>query len=82
MFLANGRTLNKLQAPDTACLVSGWFSQSNAQAVDFNILTISIVVLLSVIKKGSIAQLDIKWQILICVAAWVPGIITGRPPVL
>lgn len=61
-----------------ACRVSGWFSQSNAQAVDFNILIISIAVLFSITKKDKIAQLDIKWQIALCVAAWIPGIITGR----
>ncbi|KEY73088.1 hypothetical protein S7711_09586 [Stachybotrys chartarum IBT 7711] len=76
-FIASGRTPSPLTSPDTACLVSGWFSQSNAQAVDFNILIISIVVLISVIKNDSITHLDVKWQILICLAAWIPGFITG-----
>jgi uncharacterized membrane protein YqaE (UPF0057 family) len=76
-FLIRGRTPSPLSAPDMACRVSGWFSQSNAQAVDFNILIISIVVLLSVVKKDSIAHLETKWQILICALAWIPGFITG-----
>ena len=63
--------------PDTICRVSGWFSQSNAQAVDFNILIMSIIVLLSVVRKNSIAHLEMRWQVLICIAAWIPGIITG-----
>lgn len=82
IFLAHGTVPNPLTPPDTACLVSGWFSQANAQHVDFNILIISIVVLLSVTKKDSIAHVDTKWQILICMAAWVPGIITGKIHVL
>lgn len=76
IFLANGQ--NTKSEPDTACLVSGWFSQSNAQAIDFNILIISITVLLSVVKKDLVSNLGTKWQVLICVAAWVPGIITGK----
>lgn len=78
IFLAGGRTPSPQSDPDTACLVSGWFSQSNAQAVDFNILIISITVLLSVVKKDSITHLETKWQVLICIAAWIPGIITGK----
>lgn len=78
VFLTKGRTPSPTSEPDTACLVSGWFSQSNAQAVDFNILIISIVVLLSIVKKDAVAQLQTKWQILICIAAWVPGFITGK----
>ncbi|KAH6662660.1 hypothetical protein F5X68DRAFT_144918 [Plectosphaerella plurivora] len=76
-FLIKGRTPSPQSVPDMACRVSGWFSQSNAQAVDFNILIISIVVLLSVVKKDSIAHLETKWQILICALAWIPGFITG-----
>lgn len=77
VFLIAGRTPSPLSAPSTACRVSGWFSQSNAQAVDFNILIISIVVLLSVVRKDSITHLDTKWQVLICITAWIPGFITG-----
>ncbi|KAJ6436478.1 glucose receptor git3 protein [Purpureocillium lavendulum] len=76
-FLIRGRTPSPLSAPDTACRVSGWFSQSDAQAVDFNILIISIIVLLSVLKKDSIAHLSMNWQIVICISAWIPGFITG-----
>lgn len=78
VFLTKGRTPSPTSEPDTACLVSGWFSQSNAQAVDFNILIISIVVLLSIVKKDAVAQLQTKWQVLICIAAWIPGFITGK----
>ena len=78
IFISKGRTPSPLSEPDAMCRVSGWFSQSNAQAVDFNILIISIVVLLSVVKKDSIAHLPTKWQVLICVAAWIPGFITGE----
>lgn len=77
VFLVKGQTPSPLSAPDVACRVSGWFSQSNAQAVDFNILIISVVVLLSVVKKDSITHLETKWQILICALAWIPGFITG-----
>jgi hypothetical protein len=77
IFISNGRTPSPLAEPSTACLVSGWFSQANAQHIDFNILIISIVVLFSVIKKDAISHLGMKWEILICAAAWVPGIITG-----
>lgn len=78
VFIIRGRTPSPITAPDTACLVSGWFSQANAQFVDFNILIMAIVVLLSVIRTDSITYLDFKWQMLICGAAWVPGIITGK----
>lgn len=78
IFLANGRTPSPLSDPPVMCRVSGWFSQSNAQAVDFNILIISIVVLLSVVKKNSITNLEMKWQICLCIAAWIPGFITGK----
>lgn len=77
VFIIRGQTPSPLTPPDTACLVSGWFSQANAQFVDFNILAMAIVVLLSVVKADSITYLSVKWQILICCAAWVPGIITG-----
>lgn len=78
VFLVNGQTPSPLSKPNTACLVSGFFSQANAQAVDFNILIISIIVLLSVIKKDSITHLRTRWQVLICVLAWIPGWITGK----
>ncbi|KAI1259212.1 G protein-coupled glucose receptor regulating Gpa2-domain-containing protein [Xylariaceae sp. FL1019] len=77
IFLYSGQTPSPLTAPSKACLVSGWFSQSNAQAVDFNILFMAIVVLLSITKRDSVTHLDLKWQILICIAAWIPGFITG-----
>ncbi|PNY23879.1 Uncharacterized protein TCAP_06183 [Tolypocladium capitatum] len=77
VFLITGRTPSPLSTPDMACRVSGWFSQSNAQAVDFTILIMSIVVLLSVIRKDSITHLETKWQVLICISAWIPGFITG-----
>ncbi|KAI0158308.1 G protein-coupled glucose receptor regulating Gpa2-domain-containing protein [Xylariaceae sp. FL1272] len=77
IFLYSGQTPSPLTTPSTACLVSGWFSQSNAQAVDFNILFMAIVVLLTITKRGAVTQLDLKLQILICVAAWIPGFITG-----
>ncbi|KAG7145104.1 hypothetical protein HYQ46_006151 [Verticillium longisporum] len=77
VFLINGRTPSPFSKPSTLCLVSGWFSQANAQHIDFNILIISIIVLLSVVKKDSIAELDTKWQVLICFSAWLPGFTTG-----
>jgi hypothetical protein len=82
IFITHGSTPSPLAEPSTACLVSGWFSQANAQHIDFNILIISIIVLFSVIKKDAIANISKKWEILICLAAWVPGIITGKPTFL
>lgn len=78
IFLAQGKTPSPLNDPPIMCRVSGWFSQSNAQAVDFNILIISIVVLLSVVKKNSITNLSMKWQVCLCILAWIPGFITGK----
>ncbi|KAK0389891.1 hypothetical protein NLU13_3464 [Sarocladium strictum] len=77
IFLANGRTPSPLNEPSVMCRVSGWFSQSNGQAVDFNILIISIALLLSVAKNHAVTDLDMKWQVCLCVAAWIPGFITG-----
>jgi hypothetical protein len=52
------------------------------QTIDFNILIISIIVLTTVIRSDLIARLSLKVQVLACVAAWVPGLITSKPELL
>lgn len=48
------------------------------QAVDFNILIISIVVLYSVLNSRIVAQSSTRATVAICVSAWIPGLITSN----
>ncbi|KAF5227988.1 hypothetical protein FANTH_14627 [Fusarium anthophilum] len=59
------------------CIANAWVGQLTVQTIDFNILFISITVLLTV-RKAHLLQESSLWSaILICFCAWIPGIITS-----
>ncbi|KAI1027616.1 hypothetical protein LB504_011639 [Fusarium proliferatum] len=59
------------------CIANAWVGQLTVQTIDFNILFISITVLLTV-RKGHLLQDSSLWSVvLICFCAWIPGIITS-----
>ncbi|XP_044716430.1 G protein-coupled glucose receptor regulating gpa2 domain-containing protein [Hirsutella rhossiliensis] len=62
---------------DSACIANAWIGQFSVQAVDFNILIISIIVLYTVINNRLVAESSTKATIIICLAAWIPGLITS-----
>lgn len=67
------------EAADAACVANAWVGQFSVQAVDFNILIISIVVLYTVINSRLVAAESSTWAtVALCVAAWVPGLITSK----
>ncbi|KJZ77662.1 hypothetical protein HIM_02839 [Hirsutella minnesotensis 3608] len=74
--LARGRKDGN-DAPDAACIANAWVGQISVQAVDFNILIISIVVLYTVLNNRLISGASTTATAGICVAAWIPGIITS-----
>ncbi|EME45134.1 hypothetical protein DOTSEDRAFT_127749 [Dothistroma septosporum NZE10] len=59
-----------------ACIANGYIGQFSVQAIDFNILIISVAVLLT-IRQSRIVTEPPWWQvILICAIPWIPPIIT------
>ncbi|PHH67532.1 hypothetical protein CDD82_1388 [Ophiocordyceps australis] len=64
-------------APDAACLANAWVGQFSVQAVDFNILIISIVVLYTVLNSRIITESSTITTVGICALAWLPGLITS-----
>ncbi|ODA77333.1 hypothetical protein RJ55_06961 [Drechmeria coniospora] len=76
-FLARG--YNSIHAtPDAKCIANAWIGQLSVQAVDFNILIISIVVLLTVFNSHRSFAHSTLSTVLVCAAAWVPGLITSN----
>ncbi|PHH87571.1 hypothetical protein CDD83_8684 [Cordyceps sp. RAO-2017] len=65
------------EAADAACIANAWIGQISVQAVDFNILIISIIVLYTVRNSRIVAQSSTLATVGLCVAAWVPGFITS-----
>ncbi|VUC23762.1 unnamed protein product [Clonostachys rosea] len=78
IFLYLGYTLSDTTPPSAACIASGYINQLSVQTIDFNILIISIIVLVSIVKSDLIARISTTNQILVCVAAWVPALITSN----
>ncbi|KJZ68280.1 hypothetical protein HIM_12329 [Hirsutella minnesotensis 3608] len=74
--LAKGHK-DESEKPDAACIANAWIGQLSVQAVDFNILIISIVVLYTVLSNRLISGASTTAMVSICIAAWVPGIITS-----
>lgn len=66
------------EAVDAACIVNAWIGQFSVQAVDFNILIISIIVLYTVIHNRLVTESSTTATVVICVAAWIPGLITSK----
>ncbi|KAG5920848.1 hypothetical protein E4U42_006059 [Claviceps africana] len=76
--LSAGHTLTARAPVTAACLVNAWVGQFSVQAVDFNILIISIVVLLTVFRTHLLSDASPRNATLLCVAAWIPGLITSN----
>lgn len=70
--------LNQNVTADHGCIANAWIGQFSVQAVDFNILAISIVVLCTVVNSQLVAQPSIKATAGVCVAVWIPGMITSK----
>ncbi|KAF1923828.1 uncharacterized protein M421DRAFT_74040 [Didymella exigua CBS 183.55] len=70
------RADRKLQ-PGPACNFNGWLGQITVQTVDFSIIAIAIVVLIT-IKTPHIVSQPSAWKAAaLCVLVWVPGTITS-----
>ncbi|KAF4589104.1 hypothetical protein GQ602_002993 [Ophiocordyceps camponoti-floridani] len=66
--------------PDVACIANAWIGQFSVQAVDFNILIISIIVLYTVLNSRLVSEPSTWATVGICIAAWIPGLITSELP--
>ncbi|PFH61464.1 hypothetical protein XA68_17295 [Ophiocordyceps unilateralis] len=65
------------QKADAACIANAWIGQFSVQAVDFNILIISIIVLYTVLNSRLISEPPTWATVAICIAAWIPGLVTS-----
>ncbi|KAF7510309.1 hypothetical protein GJ744_006805 [Endocarpon pusillum] len=74
--LANRHKAQPL-SPGKSCVTNAWITQFSVQAIDFNILIISIVVLLCIRQQKFAVQPSIRKTTLLCVIAWIPGLITS-----
>ncbi|KAF2180879.1 hypothetical protein K469DRAFT_590954 [Zopfia rhizophila CBS 207.26] len=64
--------------PGAACDVNGWVGQFTVQAVDFSILAISVVTLLTIQLKSYIIYASTPRKILICLSIWIIPLITSN----
>ncbi|POR34816.1 Uncharacterized protein TPAR_05011 [Tolypocladium paradoxum] len=69
------------ETPDTPadgkCIANPWIGQFSVQAVDFNILIISIVVVYTVFSRRQIIAPSGWATGPVCASAWIPGLITS-----
>jgi hypothetical protein len=66
--------------PGPACVANAYIGQFSVQAIDFNILIISLTVLLTV-RQPRFMMEPPWWQIvLVCALPWIPPLITGEFP--
>ncbi|RMD40572.1 hypothetical protein DV735_g4580, partial [Chaetothyriales sp. CBS 134920] len=63
-------------SPGPACTANAYIGQFSVQAIDFNTLIISVVVLLIVRQNTILYQPSATKIALLCGAAWVPSVIT------
>jgi hypothetical protein len=63
--------------PGPACTANAYIGQFTVQATDFNILLMSIVVLLTVTNEHIYRRPSRKQIAMLCAAPWIPGLITG-----
>lgn len=78
--LANRHKAQPL-SPGKSCVANAMISQFSVQAIDFNILIISIVVLLCIRQPKFAVQPSMKKTVLLCAIAWIPGLITSKSSV-
>lgn len=64
--------------PAGGCTMNAWVGQLTVQTTDFNILFISITVLLTVNKNHLLQDSSLLRILVVCLCAWIPGIITSR----
>lgn len=64
-------------APGPACDLGGFIGQLSPQAINLNILVISLVVLLVVLQKRIVAEPSKVKTVLLCLMIWVPPLITS-----
>jgi hypothetical protein len=61
-----------------SCIANAYIGQFTVQAVDFNILVISIAVLLTV-RQSYILDQPPRWKVaIVCLIPWIPPMITGK----
>ncbi|KAH7232727.1 hypothetical protein B0J15DRAFT_517610 [Fusarium solani] len=64
-------------SPSTACLANAWIGQFSVQAIDFNILIISISVFLVVQRQQFLSDSSRAMTTIVCILPWIPGTITS-----
>ncbi|EGP87642.1 uncharacterized protein MYCGRDRAFT_109455 [Zymoseptoria tritici IPO323] len=65
-------------APGAACTINGYVGQFSVQAIDFNILIVSISVLVTIRKKTFVVAPTRGKMLGVCAMAWIPSIITSN----
>ncbi|KAG6016444.1 hypothetical protein E4U41_004439 [Claviceps citrina] len=78
VVLSRGYTLSARAKASPGCVVNAWIGQLTVQAVDFSVLIISVVVLLTVFRTQLLNYASQRNTVLLCVAAWIPGLITSN----
>lgn len=64
-------------SPGPACTANGFIGQITVQAVDFTILAIVLVTLLTITRKTYLPDVSIWAKTLICASTWIVPIITS-----
>ncbi|KAG8160789.1 hypothetical protein KVR01_009053 [Diaporthe batatas] len=67
----------KKLSPGPACTANGFIGQLTVQAVDFTILAIVLVTLLTITRKTYLPDVSIWAKAIICASTWVVPIITS-----
>lgn len=67
--------------PGPACIANGFVNQLTVQAVDFTIMAIVIVTLLTITQKTYLPSVSFRAKTLICLSTWVVPIITSTTAV-
>ncbi|KAF9773974.1 hypothetical protein IL306_008111 [Fusarium sp. DS 682] len=62
----------------TGCVANAWVGQFSVQAIDFNILVISISVLLAVQRQQILDDSSRLMTAIVCLVPWIPGLITSK----
>lgn len=65
-------------SPSTDCVANAWVGQFSVQAIDFNILIISVSVLLAVQRQQILDDSSRLMTAIVCLVPWIPGTITSR----
>ena len=76
-LLARGYQISPETDPSAKCIANAWIGQFSVQATDFNVLIISIIVCYSVFSRRQAIAPSTRATVLVCAAAWIPGLITS-----